>query len=89
VYLQYLLFSFLIMYLFEQYLFLYASLFLVGSRLVGTYLPKLQMAMRKLVIPPHPFADRLASTCPTFFHQGEYVYIFDHYNCFATTALFA
>ena len=36
-----------------------------------------------------PAADRLVSTCPTFFCQGEYVYIFYHYNCLATDALFA
>lgn len=78
MYLQYLLFYFLIMYLFEQYLFLYAGLFLVGSSLVGTHLLKIQMAVRKLVPPPPPSADRLVSTCPACFHQGEYVnmYIF-------------
>jgi hypothetical protein len=49
--------SFLIMYLSEQYLFLDASIFPVGSHLVGTHLPKLQTAVRKLVTPLNLLID--------------------------------
>jgi len=64
------------------------AIFLSDHTYLGL-LPKLQMAVRKLVLPPSHLVIDLFHPVPHFSIRVNIYCIFDHYNCFATTALFA